>query len=85
MARKGRVNRGLVLRKNAKGQPVWYVRLADQGRERWFGSFGTKTEARMFYEERKLDQQEGRFFPSQYQRRGQVTLQHMIDRYMATN
>src|SRR5262249_16177163 len=48
-------------------------------------SFQTKTEARRFYEARKVDQVEGRFFPSQYHRRGQATLPQLIDAYMATN
>jgi integrase len=85
MARKGRVDRGLVPRKDAKGRVRWYVRLADQGRERWFGSFQTKTAARTFYEARKVEQLEGRFFPSQYHRRGQVTLPQLIEGYMQTN
>jgi site-specific recombinase XerD len=82
MARKGRLDRGLLPRKDAKGRSIWYVRLADQGRERWFGSFQTKTEARTFYEARKLQQLEGRFFPSQYQRRGQATVPQLIEGYM---
>ena len=85
MARKWRLDRGLVSRKDVKGRIRWYVRLADQGRERWFGSFPTKTEARRFYEARKLEQLEGRFFPSQYHRRGQATLPQLIEGYMATN
>ena len=85
MARKGRVDRGLVQRKDAAGKPIWYVRLWDQGKERWFGSFTAKTQARQFYEGRKLEQREGRFFPNQYQRRGQVTLQQVIADYMATS
>ncbi len=39
MARAGRKDRGLVQRKDTAGKPVWYVRLWDQGKERWFGSF----------------------------------------------
>jgi hypothetical protein len=85
MARKGRVDRGLVQRKDAAGKPIWYVRLWDEGKERWFGGFTTKTQARQFYEGRKLEQREGRFFPNQYQRRGQVTLEQVISDYMATS
>ncbi len=85
MARKGRLDRGLVQRKDARGRVVWYVRLADQGRERWFGSFRTKTDARTFYEARKLEQLQGRFVPSQYHRRGQATLPQVVEGYMATN
>ena len=85
MARKGRLDRGLVLRKDAKGRDRWHVRLADQGRERWFGSFQTKTAARIFYEARKLEQLEGRFFPSRYHRRGQATGAQLIEGYMGTN
>jgi len=85
MARKGRVDRGLVARKNAAGRTVWYVRLWHQGRERWFGSFALKTKARHFYEERKVEQREAMLFPRQYQRRGQVSASEVIDSYLATS
>ena len=85
MARRGRKDRGLVQREDASGKPVWYVRLWDQGKERWFGSFANKTQAREFYEARKLEQREGRLFPSQFQRRGQVTLEEVIEDYIAAS
>jgi len=84
MARKGRVDRGLVQRKNAAGKPVWYVRLWHNRHERWFGSFPTKTKARIFYEERKLEQREAMLFPKQYQRRGQVSLAQVVEMYVST-
>jgi len=85
MARKGRLDRGLVARKNAAGYTIWYVRLWHHGRERWFGSFTSKTKARHFYEERKAEQRESLLFPRQYQRRGQVMASEVIDRYLATS
>ncbi len=84
MARKGRIDRGLVPKTNAAGKVVWYVRLQHQGREQWFGGFDTKTKARNFYEERKKDQREKRFFPQQYKVRGTDTMGAVIARYTAT-
>jgi hypothetical protein len=50
MARAGRKDRGLLFKRDSTGKPVWYVRLYHEGRERRFGSFKVKTEAREFYE-----------------------------------
>ncbi len=85
MARKGRLDRGLVQRTDAAGKPIWYVRLWNGGRELWFGSFPNKTQAREFYEARKVEQREGRFFPNQYHRRGQIALAQVIDEYLASS
>ena len=54
MARLGRKDRGL-LAKARNGKLVWYVRLYHERKERRFGSlsFGTKTEARAFYDKAK--------------------------------
>lgn len=84
MARKGRVDRGLVPKVNAAGKIVWYVRLQHQGREQWFGGFDTKTKARHFYENRKKEQRENRFFPDEYKLRGTETMAAVIARYTAT-
>lgn len=84
MARKGRINRGLVPKTNAAGKIVWYVRLQHQGREQWFGGFDTKTKARHFYENRKKEQRENRFFPDDYKLRGTETMAAVIARYTAT-
>src|SRR5262249_59051064 len=70
MARAGRKDRGLMQRVNAAGEKIWYVRLWHEGKERRFGSFPTKTQAREFYEKSKLEQHEGRFFPERYQHGG---------------
>ncbi len=50
MARLGRKDRGLLKKIDTAGKPIWYVRLWHEGKERRFGSFKTKTQARDFYE-----------------------------------
>jgi integrase len=64
------------------GKPVWIVRLYHQGRERRFGSFKTKTDAREFYEKAKLEQKLGRFFPERYQQGGFARLEEVLNDYM---
>ena len=81
MARKGRVDRGLLRRRDAAGKTAWYVRLWHEGKERRFGSFRNKTEARDFYERAKQEQRAGRFFPDRY-RTGGYELVH--DKHSAT-
>ena len=81
MARKGRIDRGLVER--PKGSGKWWVRLYDQGREHWFGRFTTKTEARAFYQKCKLEQHQERFEPERYHRRHRkVSLGEWISQYL---
>ncbi len=82
MARKGRVDRGLMQKTDVNGNLVWYVRLYHQGQERRFGSFPTKTKAREFYEQAKGEQKDGRFFPERYHLRGQALVQEAIDAYL---
>lgn len=84
MARKGRQDRGLYQRQDAQGNTTWYVRLAHQGKDCRFGSFPTKTKARMFYEKAKTEQHEGRFFPERYLQTGQEMIETLIDRYLET-
>jgi len=85
MARKGRLDRGLVPKKDASGKIVgWKVRLYHEGRERRFGSFNTKTQARDFYEKAKQEQKVGRFFPERYQTGKAEGVTETIDRYLAT-
>lgn len=69
MARKGRKDRGLMVKKNTAGEEVWTVRLWHEGKERYFGGFESKTEARNFYENRKKEQREGLMFPEQFRAR----------------
>jgi integrase len=64
------------------GKPVWIVRLYHEGRERRFGSFKTKTDAREFYEKAKLEQKLGRFFPERYQQGGFAKLEEVLNDYM---
>ena len=85
MARAGRKDRGLLLKKDATGKPIWYVRLWHEGRERRFGSFHSKTQAREFYEKAKQEQKLGRFFPERYRHGGYAKLGEIIDSHMATN
>ena len=78
MARKGRLDRGLMQKKDVNGRIVWYVRLYHNGRERRFGSFPTKTKAREFYEKAKREQTEEKFQPERYQK-GRLTVAELID------
>lgn len=82
MARKGRQDRGLLQRKDAHGKLCWHVRLFHNGRERWFGSFPTKTKAREFYDKAKTEQQEGRFFPERYHQQGTPLAVDWIAQYV---
>jgi hypothetical protein len=70
MARAGRKDRGLLSKKASTGKVRWYVRLYDNGKERRFGAFKNKTEARDFYEKAKQEQKQGRFFPERYRHGG---------------
>lgn len=82
MARAGRKDRGLLMKRDSTDKPLWYVRLYHQGRERRFGSFPNKTKAREFYEKAKLEQKEGRFFPERYQHGGYDLVEELIDHYL---
>ena len=70
MARKGRVDRGLIWKVNAAGAKVWGVRLWHNGKEKRFWGLPTKTHAREFYEKAKQEQRVERFFPERHQRGG---------------
>ncbi|MDZ4733675.1 MAG: tyrosine-type recombinase/integrase [Nitrospirota bacterium] len=84
MARLGRKDRGLVSRLNATGKAQWYVRLIADGRDRRFGAFQNKTEARDFYEKAKQEQQHGRFFPERYQHGGHPFVEALLTRHAET-
>ena len=84
MARKGRLDRGLMQKRDTSGKIVWFVRLYHEGKERRFGSFSTKTAARDFYEKAKQEQKTGRFFPERYQHGGYELIEDVIDRYLLT-
>lgn len=84
MARRGRVDRGLVMKRDAAGKVVWMVRMYHERRDRTFGSFKTKTQARAFYEKAKQEQTVGQFFPERYQQGGFELVKDMIDRYRLT-
>ena len=84
MARKGRVDRGLLSKLNAEGKTVWWVRLYHHGKEERFGSYPTKTEARAFYNKAKNEQREGRFFPETYQRSTAKLISTLLEEYLAT-
>ena len=85
MARKGRLDRGLLSRKDARGKRLWYVRLYHEGKERRFGSFKTKTDARDFYEKAKQEQKAGQFFPERYHVGASINLLDFIEKYMKYN
>lgn len=82
MARKGRMDRGLLSKPDSAGKVMWHVRLYHEGKERRFGSFPNKTKAREFYEKAKLEQKEGRFFPERFQRGGYEMAETVLDRYL---
>ena len=84
MARKGRLDRGLMQKRDASEKIVWFVRLYHEGKERRFGSFSTKTAARDFYEKAKQEQKAGRFFPERYQHGGYELVEAVINRYLLT-
>jgi len=48
MARKGRVGRGLIKKRDAVGKPVWYVRLWHAGKMRQFGHLKQKPRPGIF-------------------------------------
>ena len=85
MARKGRVDRGLLSKPDLTGKLVWFVRLHHGGKERRFGSFANKTAARDFYNKAKLEQKTGRFFPERYQHGGYELVSSVLDRHMETS
>src|SRR6476659_9752499 len=83
MARAGRKDRGLLSKLDSAGKPKWYARLYHDGKEKRYGPFKDKTEARNFYNKAKLDQLQGRFFPERYQGGGEL-IETLIDRYLTT-
>ncbi len=84
MARAGRKDRGLLARKDSTGKTVWHVRLYHEGKERRFGAFNNKTEARDFYEKAKQEQKQGRFFPERYRHGGREAAAAVIASYRLT-
>ena len=84
MARAGRKDRGLLSKLDSTGKLLWYVRLYHDGKERRFGAFNNKTEARDFYEKAKQEQKQGRFFPERYQHGGKETAAAVIASYLTT-
>ena len=77
-------DRGLLAKRDSTGELMWYVRLYDNGKERRFGAFKNKTEARDFYEKAKQEQKQGRFFPERYQHGGHVLIEELLTRQAAT-
>jgi integrase len=84
MARAGRKDRGLLAKQDSTGKTVWHVRLYHEGKERRFGAFKNKTEARDFYEKAKQEQKQGRFFPERYQHGGKELASAVIASYLLT-
>lgn len=74
-------SRGLVSRRLACGRR-WYVRLAHEGRLRWFGNFKTKEQAARFYRDSKALQRLKQFFPEEYQRRISPKVTTLITEYL---
>lgn len=84
MARAGRKDRGLLAKKDSMGKTLWHVRLYHEGKERRFGAFNNKTEARDFYEKAKQEQKQGRFFPERYQHGRKELASAVIASYLTT-
>jgi integrase len=84
MARAGRKDRGLLSKKDSTGKLLWYVRLYDNGKERRFGAFKNKTEARDFYEKAKQEQKQGQFFPERYHHGAHVLVEKLLTRHAET-
>jgi integrase len=87
MARAGRKDRGLLSKLDSAGKLKWYARLYNEGKEKRFGPFKDKTEARHFYDQAKLEQRQGQFFPEQYRGRHQpepILLQDYIKTWLAS-
>ena len=84
MARAGRKDRGLLAKKDSAGKIVWSVRLYHEGKERRFGAFKNKTEARDFYEKAKQEQKQGRFFPERYHHGSHVLVEELLTRHGET-
>lgn len=79
MARAGGKDRGIV--EKPKGSGIWWVRLFDNGRERWCRA-DNKTQARAIYGRLKAEIREGTYFPEKYAQTKDVTLRTWIDRYL---
>lgn len=76
MARKGAVDRGITKR---KGRDGWWVRLYQNGKERWFRC-DTKTQAKALYGRLKAEQREGRYFD----KAKPVPFVELMNEYIAT-
>jgi integrase len=72
------------MKKDSTGKPVWHVRLYHDGKERRFGAFQNKTQARDFYEKAKQEQKQGRFFPERYRHGGKALASAVIACYLLT-
>ena len=75
---------GLLAKKDSAGKIVWSVRLYHEGKERRFGAFKNKTEARDFYEKAKQEQKQGRFFPERYHHGSHVLVEELLTRHGET-
>jgi integrase len=74
MARKGGKDRGILQRKGREG---WWVRLYDNGRQRWYRC-DTKSQAKALYGRLKADIREGTFFPQKFTPPKDITLRAWI-------
>src|SRR2546427_12649778 len=77
MARAGGKNRGITQRKDRDG---WWVRLYQNGRERWF-KCDTKSQATALYGRLKAEIREGQYFPEKFKEPQALTLRAWIGRY----
>lgn len=78
MARKDGKDRGILQRKGREG---WWVRLYENGRQRWFRC-DTKSQAKALYGRLNADAREGKYFPEKYAPTKDITLRAWISRYL---
>ena len=81
MARKNGKDRGILQRKGREG---WWVRLIQNGRERWH-KCDTKSQAKALYGRLKAEIREGKYFPDKFKKPKDTTLQAWIKRYLETS
>lgn len=63
-------DRGIFQRTHKDGTVTFYIRLYHNGKPVVFGRFASKVAARKVYRKAKVEQEESRFDPREYQRRG---------------
>jgi integrase len=79
MARKDGKDRGIVEKPKGSGQ--WWVRIFDNGREKWY-RVDNKTQAKALYGKLRGEIRDGTYFPEKYKPKRHFTLREIIDARM---